>query len=225
MAKGYPRASGEEPTSEERAHAKKLAGRWRRRYPDIGTALDYADPWQLLVATVISAQTTDENVNRATPALFDRFPDAPALAAADPGEVERLIYSTGFFRQKTKSIIAMAQEVTERFGGVVPETIEELVTLKGVGRKTASVVLAEAWGIPAIAVDTHVRRVSQRLGLTVESDPVKIEKDLKALFTKGEWPKLSMRMIQFGRDVCDARRPRCGECNLVDLCPYPDKLL
>lgn len=225
MAKGYFRASGEEPSGEDRALASKLARRWKRRYPDIGTALDYADPWQLLVATVISAQTTDENVNKATPELFSSYPDPESLAAADPVDVERLIFSTGFFRQKTRSIIALAQDVSDRFDGQVPESMDELVSLKGVGRKTASVVLAEAWGIPAIAVDTHVRRVSQRLGLTNETDPVKIEKDLKALFAKGQWSKLSMRIIQFGRDTCDARRPRCGECGLVDLCPYPDKAL
>jgi len=225
MARGYSRASGEEPSKEDRALAAKLAQRWKRRYPDIGTALDYADPWQLLIATVMSAQTTDENVNRATPQLFNRFPDPISLAAADPVEVEQLIFSTGFYRQKTRSIIALAQDVCSRFDGQVPDSIDELVTLKGVGRKTASVVLAEAWGAPAIAVDTHVRRVSQRLGLTSETDPNKIERDLKALFAKGQWSKLSMRMIQFGRDVCDARRPRCGDCNLSDLCPFPDKIL
>lgn len=225
MAKGFLLANGEQATDTQRAKAKKIAGRLKRRYPDIGTALEYRNPWQLLVATVISAQTTDENVNRATPALFARFPDPGALAGADPEEVEQLIYSTGFYRQKTRSIIALAEDVWTRYGGEVPDVMEELVTLKGVGRKTASVVLAEAWGMPAIAVDTHVKRVSQRLGLTTETDPVKIEKDLKALFTKGEWSKLSMRVIQFGRDVCDARRPRCSDCNLVDLCGYPDKLL
>lgn len=214
-----------EATEAERAVAKRVAGRLKRRYPDIGTALDYRNPWELLVATVISAQTTDENVNKVTPELFSRYPDPPALAAAPPEDVELLIYSTGFFRQKTKSIIALAQDVTDRFEGRVPETIEELVTLRGVGRKTASVVLAEAWGKPAIAVDTHVKRVAARLGLTSETDPVKVEKDLKSVFTKGEWPTLSMRLIQFGRDVCDARRPRCFECNLVDLCDYPDKRL
>ncbi len=225
MATGYSRASGEDPSSEDRALAAKLAQRWKRRYPDIGTALDYDEPWQLLIATVISAQTTDENVNRATPELFARFPDPASLASADPVEVEELIFSTGFYRQKTRSIIELAQDVCSRFDGRVPESMEDLVTLKGVGRKTASVVLAEAWGAPAIAVDTHVRRVSQRLGLTSETDPVKIESDLKALFAKGQWSKLSMRMIQFGRDVCNARRPRCGDCYLSDLCPYPDKMV
>lgn len=223
LAHGYLRADGEEPTPDERAHASKLAARWKRRYPEIGTALDYTSPWQLLVSTVISAQTTDENVNRATPSLFARYPSPEDLANANPEDVEAMIFSTGFYRQKTRSIIALAQDLTERFGGTVPADMNSLVTLKGVGRKTASVVLAEAFGQPAIAVDTHVNRVSHRLGLTTEADPVKIEKDLKALFTKGNWNKLSMMIIQFGRDTCDARKPRCWECPLSDLCPYPDK--
>ena len=223
VAHGYVRANGEEPSRQDRAKAAKLADRWRRKYPEIRTALDYRNPWELLVATVISAQTTDENVNRAAPSLFARYPTPEDLAGADPEDVEQLIFSTGFYRQKTRSIIALASDLVDRFAGEVPTSMAELVTLKGVGRKTASVVLAEAFGQPAIAVDTHVNRVANRLGLTDESDPVKIEHDLKALFTKGQWNKLSMRMIQFGRDVCDARKPRCWECNLSDLCPYPDK--
>ena len=193
------------------------------RYPAIATALDYARPWELLVATVISAQTTDENVNRATPELFRRYPDPAALAHADPAEVEKLIFSTGFYRQKTKSIIDLSRDLIERFDGVVPKTIEELVQLRGVGRKTASVVLAEAFGQQAIAVDTHVRRLSNRLGLSKNSDPDKIEIDLKAVFSPSDWGGLSMRLIQYGRDVCIARVPRCFECDLFDVCPFPDK--
>ena len=189
----------------------------------IATALEYSDPWQLLVATVISAQTTDENVNRATPELFRRYPDPIALAEADPADVEQVIYSTGFYRQKTKSIIELSRDLSEQFDGVVPTTIRDLVKLRGVGRKTASVVLAEAFGQPAIAVDTHVRRLSNRLGLSVGQDPDKIELDLKALFSPPRWGGVSMRFIQYGRDVCSARTPRCFECDLVDLCPYPDK--
>jgi endonuclease-3 len=177
----------------------------------------------LLVATVISAQTTDENVNRATPELFRRFPDSFALAQADPAEVEQVIFSTGFYRQKTKSIIELSRDLIERFDGVVPTTMEELVKLRGVGRKTASVVLAEAFDKPAIAVDTHVRRLSNRLGLSASPDPGKIEADLKAIFPSARWGGVSMRFIQYGRDVCVARMPRCFECDLVDLCPYPDK--
>ncbi len=219
------RSNGTEPTTADKRNASTLANRLARVYPAITTALKYEDPWQLLVATTISAQTTDENVNRATPALFGRYPDPDSLARANPDEVEQLIYSTGFYRQKTKSIISLSEDLVANFGGVVPASLDDLVTLRGVGRKTASVVLAEAFGVPAIAVDTHVKRVSARLGLTTETDPVKIEQDLKALFARKRWAKLSMTLIQFGRDVCDARKPRCGSCPLIDRCPYPDKIL
>lgn len=225
MARGHVRADGTAPGQEEFAHARKIGDRLARLYPEIGTALTYDSPWQLLVATVLSAQTTDDNVNRVIPDLFARYPGPEDLAAADPEEVESIVFSTGFYRQKTRSIISLAADLTEKYGGEVPDDIDELTRLKGVGRKTASVVLAEAFRIPAIAVDTHVRRLSGRLGLTVETDPVKIEADLKALFPKSKWRHLSMRLIQYGRDVCDARRPRCFECRLVDLCPYPDKHL
>lgn len=197
--------------------------RLKRRYPDIGTALDYGDPWQLLVATIISAQTTDENVNSVTPELFERFPGPAELAGASMAEVEKIIYSTGFFRQKSKSIVTMSADLMERYGGEVPEDLDELVTLRGVGRKTASVVLAEAWGKPAIAVDTHVKRLSKRLELTSNSDATKIEFDLRELYDRRQWSGISMRFIQFGRDVCVARTPRCWECPLNELCPYPDK--
>ena len=217
------RADGTRPTSAERGRARRILNRLRSRYPAIATALEYTDPWQLLVATVISAQTTDENVNRATPELFRRYPSPWALAQADPAEVEKVIFSTGFYRQKTKSIIELSRDLIEHFDGVVPATIAELVQLRGVGRKTASVVLAEAFGQPAIAVDTHVRRLSQRLGLTDASDPGKIEIDLQAIFPAARWGGLSMRLIQYGREVCVARFPRCFDCDLVDLCPFPDK--
>ena len=212
-----------EPGPDERRHARTILGRLEKRYPDIGTALDYGDPWQLLVATVLSAQTTDENVNRVTPVLFERWPDAHALAAANPEEVEEVVFSTGFYRQKTKSIVELSQDLVERFDGQVPRDLEALTTLRGVGRKTASVVLAEAWGIPAIAVDTHVKRVTRRLGMTDHTDPVKVERDLRALYPRDRWAGISMRVIQFGRDTCDARTPRCWECVLEDRCPYPDK--
>jgi len=200
-----------------------ILDRLQKRYPEARTALDYVDPWQLLVATVLSAQTTDENVNKATPALFAAYPTAADLAEADPEDVERLVFSTGFYRQKTKSIISLSVDLMERFGGEVPADLDDLVSLRGVGRKTASVVLAEAWGLPAIAVDTHVKRVAHRLGLTVETDPGKVEADLRALYAKDRWAGISMRVIQFGRDVCDARLPRCWECPLIDRCPYRDK--
>ena len=193
------------------------------RYPLIGTALEYHDPWQLLVATVLSAQTTDDNVNRVTKVLFDRYPTAADLASASVEDVEEIVYSTGFFHQKTAAVIALSQQLSERFGGVVPDQLDQLVTLPGVGRKTASVVLAEAFGRPAIAVDTHVSRVSRRLGMTTHTDPAKIEADLMRLVPVEERPHFSMRMIQFGRDVCDARRPLCPECELRALCPWPGK--
>jgi endonuclease-3 len=147
------------------------------------------------------------------------------LAEADPEEVERIVYSTGFYRQKTKSIIKLAQGLDELYQGEVPMDLDRLVKLPGVGRKTASVVLAEVWDVPAIAVDTHVRRVTRRLGLTSEANPEKIEQDLKALFAKGTWSGLSMRFIQFGREICEARRPRCGECELFGLCEWPERFV
>lgn len=217
------RSNGTIPTRAERGKARAVLNRLIRRYPTIRTALRYDTAFRLLVVTVLSAQTTDENVNKVAPVLFERYPTPADLAEANPEDVERIVYSTGFFRQKTKSIIALAQGVEEMFGGEVPAELDELVKLPGVGRKTASVVLAEVWDVPAIAVDTHVRRVSRRLGLTAESDPVKIEKDLKALFPPETWSGISMRFIQFGRDVCDARRPLCGECELFSLCEWPDR--
>jgi len=219
------RADGTVPTRAEKGKARAILNRLRRRYPTIGTALDYESPFQLLVVTVLSAQTTDDNVNKVAPVLFERYPTVSDLAEANPEDVERIVYSTGFFRQKTKSIIQLAQGIEELFAGEVPMDLDELVKLPGVGRKTASVLLAEAWGVPAIAVDTHVRRVTRRLGLTAHLDPVKIEKDLMALLPKREWSGLSMRVIQFGRDVCDAKRPLCGECELFGLCEFPDRFL
>ena len=193
------------------------------RYPKAKTALDHDDAWQLLVVTVLSAQTTDENVNKVAPALFERYPRAGDLADANPEEVEEIIFSTGFYRQKTKSIISLAQDLEEFYDGEVPADLDELVKLRGVGRKTASVVLAEVWDVPAIAVDTHVKRVANRLGLTDETDPTKIEADLKALYPKDKWSGLSMRFIQFGRDTCDAKSPRCGECEMFRLCEWPGR--
>lgn len=218
-----PRANGTAPSAAERGKARAVFNRLLKRYPEIQTALAYDNPWQLLVVTAISAQTTDENVNKVAPALFAAYPDADSLANANPEEVEKIIFPTGFYRQKTKSIIQLSQGVVEMFGGEVPSDLDELVKLQGVGRKTASVVLAEVWDIPAIAVDTHVARVAGRLGLTAESKPPKIEKDLMALYPTEVWSGLSMRFIQFGRDTCDARRPLCGECELFKMCEWPDR--
>ena len=182
-------------------------------------ALRHDNPFQLLVATILSAQTTDERVNQVTPALFTRYPTAADLAAANPDEVEELIKPTGFFRNKTRSLTTMAQALEERFGGQVPATIEELVTLPGVGRKTANVVLSVDFGVPGLPVDTHVGRLVRRLGLTAETDPVKVERELDTLVPPEEWGKLSLRLILHGRRVCVARRPRCEECVLEDFCP------
>lgn len=218
-----PRADGTTPTRVERGKARAVLNRLRRRYPEIGTALDYESPWQLLVVTILSAQTTDENVNRVAPDLFARYPGPADLAEADPEEVEQIVYSTGFYRQKTESIIRMSQDIVDRHDGEVPRDIDQLVELRGVGRKTASVVLAEVWDVPAIAVDTHVKRVTRRLDLTEEEDPVKIEKDLRSLYPRKSWSGLSMRFIQFGREICEARSPRCGVCELFSLCEWPGR--
>lgn len=211
------------PSDEQRRRARLVLNRLTRRYPQIGTALEYQSVWQLLVVTVLSAQTLDDTVNRVAPEVFARWPQPEDLATANPEEVEAVIYPTGFYRQKTKSIIGLAQAISEHHGGEVPDDLDTLTELPGVGRKTASVVLAEAWNKPAIAVDTHVHRVSRRLELTVNNQPAKIEADLKALYPKRRWSGISMRFIQFGREVCDAKRPRCWECPLRDLCPWPDK--
>lgn len=211
------------PTAEERRNARVILNRLVKIYKNIGTALTYADPWQLLVSTVMSAQTTDENVNKVAPVLFDAYPTPKDLAAADPEVVEKIIYSTGYYRQKTKSIIALAGDLVDTFDGEVPADLDELIKLRGVGRKTASVVLAEVWDIPAIAVDTHVKRVAHRIGLTSNTNPEKVESDLKDLYPADRWSDISMTLIQFGRDVCDAKKPRCWECPLRDRCAYESK--
>lgn len=214
----------DKPTPQARRRAARILDRLAEMYPGAVTALRYDDPWQLLVATVLSAQTTDDTVNRVTPLLFERWPTPEDLANADPEAVESVVHPTGFFRQKTRAIISLSGDLVERFGGVVPDDLDRLVELRGAGRKTASVVLAEAFGSPAIAVDTHVQRVAGRLDLTRHRDPTKIEGDLKALFPRYRWAGVSMRFIQFGRDVCAARRPRCWECPLARTCRWPGKL-
>ena len=181
--------------------------------------LDFESPYQLLQATILSAQTTDKNVNSVTPQLFSRWPLPADLAAADPAEVEALIKPTGFFREKTKGIIGTARALVENFDGEVPPRMADLVSLPGVGRKTANVILGVAFGIPGLPVDTHVNRLSNRLGLTSSSDPVVIEQDLCKVVPKGEWTDFSLGLILHGRQVCDARRPRCESCGLNDYCP------
>lgn len=182
-------------------------------------ALDFSTPFQLLAATILSAQCTDERVNQTTPALFARFPDAPSLAAAPLSEIEDLIHSTGFFRAKAKNLIAMAQHVEHRFHGVVPQKREDLVTLPGVGRKTANVVRSVAFGLPGLPVDTHVLRLSGRLALTEETDPVRVELELNEFLPASEHGVFSLRMILHGRATCTARAPRCGICVLAEFCP------
>jgi endonuclease-3 len=182
-------------------------------------ALTHENAFQLLVATILSAQTTDERVNQVTPALFARYPTPADLAAADPDEVERLIHPTGFFRSKTKSLLGMARALEDRFGGEVPSRMEDLVTLPGVGRKTANVVRSVGLGLPGLPVDTHVGRLARRLALTSETDPVKVEFALNALVPPAERGTLSLRLILHGRRVCQSRTPRCAECILQDFCP------
>jgi endonuclease-3 len=188
-------------------------------YPDAWCALRHESPWQLLVATILSAQCTDERVNMVTPALFARYPDPAALAAAAPAALEEIIHSTGFFRQKAKALRGVAAAVAARFGGELPRDLETLVTLPGIGRKTANVVLGTAYGKPAVVVDTHVRRLAGRLGFTDEDDPDKIERDLQALLPPAEWTHFTHRLIHHGRRLCTARKPRCPECPVRTLCP------
>jgi endonuclease-3 len=208
----------------ETAQARKrrvrtIFRRLRKAYPDVRCALHFSTPWELLVATVLSAQCTDKLVNRVTPALFKKYPGVRAFAAAVSGEVERAVHSTGFYRNKTKNILGAARAVLERFGGKVPDRMEDLVTIPGVGRKTANVILGNAFGIPGIPVDTHMIRVNQRLGLTRHADPVKIELDLIELVPKRDWTLYSHLIIHHGRGRCFARRPDCLHCEIRDLCP------
>ena len=212
-----PRRVARPPVAER---ARIILRRLKRRYPDARCALDHRNAYELLSATILSAQCTDARVNLVTPTLFARYPNSGALAGARSADVEEIIRSTGFFRNKTRSLIGMAQAVVAEHGGEIPRTMDELRVLPGVGRKTANVVLGNAYGInEGITVDTHVARVSARLGLTKEEDPVKIERDLMPLFPRREWALLSHLLIFHGRQTCVARRPRCGECPLSDICP------
>jgi len=206
--------------STKKRRAREILARLWQLYPDATCSLDYQTPVQLLVATILSAQCTDERVNRVTPALFARFPDAAALAAADILELESLIRSTGFYRNKAKNIQGACQRLVAHHGGQVPQTMAELLALPGVARKTANVVLAHAFGIHAgVTVDTHVKRLSNRLGLVKSADPVQIERVLMGLLPQPEWENWSIRLIYHGRAVCGARKPNCGGCALADLCP------
>ncbi len=219
-----PRAPAPEPENPaaRRVRARKIDARLADAYPDAWCALRHENAWQLLVATILSAQCTDERVNLVTPKLFARYPTPKALAAADPAELEALIHSTGFFRQKAKSLLGVAAATADEFAGELPRDLDVLVTLPGIGRKTANVVLGTAYGVPSIVVDTHVRRVANRLDLTREDDPTKIEMDLRELLPPASWTHFTHRLIHHGRRVCHARKPRCAECPLARLCPQVD---
>ena len=207
------------------ARAAEVRARLAARYPRVTTALDHGSAWELLVATILSAQSTDEVVNRVTPELFRRYPTVADLAAADREELELLIHATGFFRNKARSIQGAARHLLEHHGGEVPVTMDELVELRGVGRKTANVVLGSFFARnEGVVVDTHVGRLSRRLGLTANLDPVKVEQDLMVLVPVEEWTIFSHRLIWFGREVCTAKDPRCDRCELADLCPSAFKV-
>lgn len=206
------------PKGRARETLRRLAVEYPGTAPEL-CALVHDGPFQLLVATILSAQTTDERVNMVTPEVFAAFPTPADLAAAEPDRLEKMIHPTGFFRSKAKSLIGMSTAVEARFGGQVPAEMYDLVTLPGVGRKTANVVRSVAFGLPGLPVDTHVLRLSRKLGLTTQTDPVKVETDLNALVPAPERGALSLRLILHGRRVCVARRPRCPDCVLNDFCP------
>ena len=196
-----------------------MARRLAETYPEAVCELDHRNPFELLAATILSAQTTDARVNMVTPELFARYPTAHDLAAADPGDVEQVIKSTGFYANKTKSLIGMANALVDRFGGEVPTELDDLVTIPGVGRKTGNVVRSVAFGLPGLPVDTHVGRLARRLALTEQDDPVKVELELNSYLPAAERGDFSLRMILHGRRVCYAQKPACERCSLEDLCP------
>lgn len=205
--------------TQRRARATEVLARLKQIYPEASCELAHDDAFQLLVATILSAQCTDVRVNMVTPALFAEYPTAELLALADIGRVEEMVRSTGFYQTKAKNLIGMAHGVVDRFGGEVPCEIEDLVTLPGVGRKTANVLRSVAFNLPGLPVDTHVGRLSRRLGLTSHEDAVKVEHELNAMLPPSEWGEFSLRLILHGRRVCDAKKPRCGDCDLADICP------
>jgi endonuclease-3 len=217
----YPRSVPTSPPSRTALirRARRINRELALLYPDAHCELDFQSPLELLVATILSAQCTDKRVNLVTPVLFGRYRTAADYAAADRDDVEKIIQSCGFFRAKTTSIIGLGQALCARFGGEVPSRLSDLVTLPGVGRKTANVLLGNAFGIPGITVDTHFGRLSRRFGWTAEDDPVKVEHEVGALFPRSEWTILSHRLIWHGRRVCQARRPACGACGVGLLCP------
>jgi endonuclease III len=199
--------------------ARRISRQLAVMYPDVHTELNFNTPLELLVATILSAQTTDKAVNLVTPTLFARYPTAADYAGADRDELEKILHPTGFYRAKANSLIGLGQALCDRFGGEVPAKLKDLVTLPGVGRKTANVVLGNAFGIPGITVDTHFGRLARRFHWTTDTDPVKVEAEVATLIPRRDWTDLSQRMIWHGRRVCFARRPACGACGLASLCP------
>ena len=217
------KATPKKPAKKIVDRSAEILKRLKVLYPVAICELDHESPFQLLAATILSAQCTDARVNMVTPALFAEYPTAQAMSVADISRVEELVRSTGFYQTKAKNLIGMAAAVMNRYGGEVPREIEELVTLPGVGRKTANVLRSVVFDLPGLAVDTHVGRLSRRLGLTVEEDPVKVEYELNALFPPEEWGGFSLRLILHGRRVCDAKKPACHLCELNDICPFVRK--
>jgi endonuclease III len=207
------------------ARIRPILAKLKTAYPEAAIPLKHRNPFELLVATILSAQCTDERVNQVTPALFKRYPDARALASATPSDLEALIRSTGFYHNKAKSLLGMSRLLADRFGGQVPRRMEDLLELPGVARKTANVVLGGAFGISVgVVVDTHVKRLAQRLGLTRQNEPEKIERELMELVPAAEWYSFSLRLIYHGRRVCKARKPNCAGCTLSALCPSAFKV-
>jgi endonuclease-3 len=214
-----------ETPADLQARVAKITAKLRKRYPDARTALDFSTPLEMLVATILSAQTTDAGVNRLTPALFKKYKTAADYAGAEPAELEAMIHASGFFRQKAKSLMGVGKMLLEKFGGRVPETMAELMELPGVARKTANVVMGSAFGqAEGIAVDRHVARVAGRLGLTKNADPIKIEQDLMAVVPQKNWIEFSHLLILHGRQICKAPKPKCEGCPVNDLCPSAFKV-
>lgn len=208
-----------ETLDQKQARCKEVIRRFRKTYPDAKCSLDYQTPFQLLCATILSAQCTDERVNMVTPALFARFPDAQAMARAALPEVEKLVQSTGFYKNKAKALVEMSKALVEKHQGQVPDNLDALTSLRGVGRKTANVILGNAFGVPGFVVDTHIGRLSRRLGFTRQEDPVKVELEMMEIAPRKDWTDLGHLMIYHGRARCIARKPDCLNCEVGDLCP------
>ena len=219
MTSSRPSVRADETPLARTRRARRIDKILAETYPDAHCELDFSTPLELSVATILSAQSTDAGVNKVTPALFAKYPTAADYAAADRAELEEMIHSTGFFRAKTNSLIGLGQALVERYDGEVPPRLRDLVTLPGIGRKTANVILGNAFGIPGITVDTHFGRLARRFGWTTQDDPVKVEHEVGALFPKRDWTMLSHRLIFHGRRLCHARKPACGVCPVARLCP------